>query len=89
MFGCSRRILLDFQRAIVETDFTEEARSLRLPVTLIHGDRDQSAPIDLTARRYAGIIPDAERVVYQGVAHGVMVTHAARLAADIIARVSR
>ncbi|GLS19800.1 arylesterase [Labrys miyagiensis] len=79
----SRRVLLDLQRAIVEADFRAEAAALRLPVTLIHGDRDASAPLDLTGRRYAALIPGAELVVYEGVAHGVMVTHPHRLAADI------
>lgn len=79
----SRRSILDFQRAIVETDLTAEASALDLPVTIIHGDLDVSAPIDLTACRYAEIVPDAELLVYEGVAHGVMVTHAARLADDI------
>jgi non-heme chloroperoxidase len=79
----SRRTLVDFQQAIVDADFRAEAAALHLPVTLIHGDRDASAPLDITARRYAALIPGAELVVYEGVAHGVMVTHAAQLAADI------
>lgn len=79
----SFRAIVDFQRAILGADFTEEARRIDVPVTLIHGDADASAPIDWTARRYAEIIPDARLVVYEGVAHGPMITHAARLSADI------
>ncbi|TNC10718.1 alpha/beta hydrolase [Methylobacterium terricola] len=82
----SRRILLDFQDAILSADLRHEAAGLALPVTLIHGDWDVSAPIDLTARAYARLIPGAELVVYGGAAHGVMVTHAARLADDIAER---
>lgn len=88
ILGTSRRILLDFQRAIAATDLRPELAALALPVTLIHGDRDASAPIDLTARRYAALIEGAELVVYDGAGHGVMVTHAARLAGDIAARTS-
>lgn len=54
-----------------------------MPVTLIHGDLDASAPIDLTARRYAELIPQSRLRVYEGAAHGLMFTHAARLAEDI------
>lgn len=79
----SRRALVDFQRAILTGDLTDEAAAITLPVRIIHGDIDVSAPLDLTARRYAALIPQAELLVYEGVAHGVMVTHAARLAADI------
>lgn len=83
VLGGSRRILLDYQHAIVEADFRPEAARLDLPVTIIHGDLDVSAPLDSTARRFAALIPGAELQVYEGVAHGVMVTHAARLARDI------
>lgn len=80
----SRRTVVDLQRVIAEADLTAEAAALRLPVTIIHGDRDASAPLDLTGRRYAALIPGAELVVYEGVAHGVMVTHATRLAGEIV-----
>ena len=79
----SRRIAVDLQREIVQADLTAEAAALDLPVTVIHGDRDVSAPLDLTGRRYAEMIPGANLLVYEGVAHGIMVTHAHRLAGDI------
>lgn len=82
----SRRIMIDFQRIIAETDLRTEAAKLTLPVTLIHGDLDASAPIDLTAKRYATLIPEAELLIYEGVAHGVMVTDSLRLAQDISLR---
>jgi pimeloyl-ACP methyl ester carboxylesterase len=82
----SRRILVDFQREAAETDLTAEAKAVTVPTTIIHGDRDASAPIDLTARRYAEIIQGAELIVYEGTAHGVMITAGERLASDILAR---
>lgn len=88
ILDCSRRIAIDFQHAIMHADFRAEAAALALPVTIIHGDRDASAPIDLTARRYAELIPQSRLVVYEGAAHGVMFTHAERLAADIIQRIA-
>ena len=84
---CSRRIAVDFQRVILAADLREEAASLPVPVTLVHGDQDVSAPIELTARRYAALIPDAELLIYEGAAHGLLVTHAQRLAADIAERI--
>ncbi|WP_454811338.1 alpha/beta fold hydrolase [Labrys neptuniae] len=83
VLGGSRRILIDLQRAIVETDLRPEATALRVPVTLIHGDRDVSAPLESTGKRFAALIPEAELLVYEDIAHGVMVTHAAKLARDI------
>ena len=83
----SRRMAVDFQRVIAEADLTAEAAATRLPVTIVHGDRDASAPPDLTGRRYAEMISGAALVIYEGMAHGVLVTHAQRLA-DEIARPS-
>ena len=79
----SRRALLEFQRAILTTDLTDEARSIDVPVTIIHGDTDQSAPFTWTAKRYAQLMPKAKLVTYPDAAHGLMITHAARLSADI------
>lgn len=89
LLGASRRAILDFHAEILDADLRAEAADLRLPVTLIHGDRDASAPMELTARRYAELIPGCELLVYPGVAHGVMVTHARRLADDIARTVAR
>lgn len=85
VFDCSRRALVDFQRAVVEADFEKEAAALTVPVTIVHGDQDESAPLQTTAVRYASLIKRNNLLVYEGVAHGIMLTHASRLAADIAA----
>ena len=86
---CSRRAILDFQRAIMEADLRHDLARLDLPVTIIHGDSDASAPLDFTGRRYAALVAGAELLVYEGAAHGLMITHPARLAADIAERAWR
>lgn len=88
VLDCSRRAVVAFQRTIALSDLSAEAAALDLPVAVLHGDRDVSAPLDSSGRVYAATIPGAELVVYEGVAHGVMVTHAARLAGDIAKRAS-
>jgi non-heme chloroperoxidase len=87
VLGTSRRIAVDLFRANAEADMRAEYAALRLPVTIIHGDNDASAPIDLTGRRIEAITPGAELLVYEGAAHGLMLTHAARMAEDIASRV--
>ena len=84
---CSRRALVAFQQTIALSNLSAEANDLKLPVTIIHGDCDVSAPRESSGRVYAATIPGAELVVYEGVAHGIMVTHASRLANDISGRV--
>jgi pimeloyl-ACP methyl ester carboxylesterase len=87
VLGCSRRILLDFERTILEMDLREELRALNLPVTVIHGDSDVSCPVDSTGRVYAESIVGAELVVYSQAAHGLPITHTKRLAGDIADRI--
>ncbi|MEV4935108.1 alpha/beta hydrolase [Sphingobium sp. LMA1-1-1.1] len=89
VMDCSRRAVVAFQRTIVEADLTADAAAIDVPVLILHGDRDASAPIEASALRYAAIIPQAELLIYAGVAHGVMVTDAARLATDIAQRIPR
>ena len=86
VMGCSRRILVDYYRAMAAADFRHELRSLTCPVTIIQGDQDVSAPEALCGRPLATLLPDAEFLLYEGVAHGPMVTHVERLAADIADR---
>lgn len=89
VLDCSRRVALDFQRAIMTVDLRHEGAALLPPVTMIHGDQAASAPIDLTARRYAALILDAELLVYEGAAHGLIVMTAPRLAADVVSGCGR
>lgn len=86
ILGCSRRIAIDLQRTIAEADLRSETQRLDLPVTVIHGDLDASCPIDITGRHYAKLIAGASFIVYEGAAHGLMLTHPRRLADDIAAQ---
>jgi non-heme chloroperoxidase len=83
---CSGRTAMDFQRVIAEADLRAEVATLTLPLTLIHGDRDASCPIDTTGRRFAALASRASFILYEGAAHGLMITHARRLAGDIAAQ---
>jgi pimeloyl-ACP methyl ester carboxylesterase len=69
---------------MVEEDFRAEMRRIDVPALLIHGDRDRSAPIELTGKPSAQIIPGCRFLVYEGAPHGLMFTHMDRLHADIL-----
>ena len=47
--------------------------------------RDASAPIEVTGRPTAALLPNARLEVYDGAPHGLFVTHQARLTADLAA----
>lgn len=83
--GCSLKVMLDLHRAFTRTDFRPDLRKIDVPVLLIHGDRDVSAPIEFTSRRTAPLIPRCDLHVYENAAHGLPITHMDRLSADLVA----
>ncbi|MBN0042687.1 alpha/beta fold hydrolase [Streptomyces actuosus] len=64
-------------------DLAPEVAALDLPVLVVHGDSDMSAPLELTGRRTAALAPQAELKVYENGGHGLFATHAAQLTEDI------
>ena len=71
------------------TDSRAAARAVRRPTLVIHGDKDASAPLELTGKPTARLIPGAELRVYEGAPHGLPITHAERFIADLAAFVGR
>ncbi|HKU13222.1 MAG TPA: alpha/beta hydrolase [Steroidobacteraceae bacterium] len=82
---CSLRVMLELQRAFTRADFRADLRKVAVPVLLIHGERDKSTLLDRTARRTAPLLTDCELKIYENAAHGLPITHAERLNADIYA----
>jgi non-heme chloroperoxidase len=82
--GCSLKTMVNFQRMFSETDFRPDLRTISVPTLLIHGDNDTSALIEKTARKTLPLIRGAELRVYEGAAHGLPITHAERLNADLL-----
>src|SRR5262249_36205690 len=88
MNGCSLKTMLDLHRMFTETDFRQELRTISVPTLLVHGDNDASTPIDLTARKTVPLIRNCQLKVYESAAHGLPITHADRLNADLLAFVN-
>jgi pimeloyl-ACP methyl ester carboxylesterase len=85
MRRCSMKAVIDCNRTMTTTDFRAELPRIRLPTLVIHGDRDASAPLELTGRKTARLIPGARLEVYEGAPHGLFVTHMERLNGDLLA----
>jgi len=77
-------VAIETNRRISSTDFRKELRGITVPTLIIHGDKDASAPIDLTGRPTAALIPKAQFKVYEGAPHGIFLTHKDRLNADLL-----
>jgi non-heme chloroperoxidase len=82
---CSARATAAVFLAGFTTDLREEMRQISVPTLIVHGDRDMQAPIDICGRRAAQLVPNNKFVVYENAAHGLFITHAQRLNADLLA----
>lgn len=71
--------------AFSATDFTADLAKFDVPTLILHGDDDQIVPIGASAHRMAKLIPRAKLVVYPGGSHGICVTEAARVNAELLA----
>jgi non-heme chloroperoxidase len=69
---------------MAEADFRAEMRRIDVPTLVIHGDRDRSAPLELTGRPSAELVPGSRLIIYPGAPHGLMFTHMDQLNADIL-----
>jgi non-heme chloroperoxidase len=79
------KILLDTAAAFATTDFRAELASLTVPTLVVHGDLDASAPIEITGRKTAALIPHSQLLVYEGSGHGLYAADHERLNSDILA----
>jgi pimeloyl-ACP methyl ester carboxylesterase len=80
----SMQALVECQRSGTSTDFRKELTHISVPTLVIHGDKDASAPMELTGRKTAALIPGAQLKIYEGAPHGLFVTHIDRLNFDLL-----
>lgn len=72
-------------RTCFDTDLRADLTRIAVPTLVVHGDADASAPIDLTGRRTAALLPGSRLEVYAGAPHGLYVTDKDRLTKDLLA----
>ncbi|MGI4851057.1 MAG: alpha/beta fold hydrolase [Janthinobacterium lividum] len=72
-------------RAFSETDFTEDLKKITVPTLFLHGDDDQTVPIKDSAERASKLVKNSILEAYSGASHGMCVTHAEQVNADLLA----
>jgi len=82
MMGAANAQLLGI-KAFSETDFTEDLRSIDVPVLILHGEDDQIVPV-VNGRNTAALVKRPTLKTYPGLPHGMATTHADRINADIL-----
>ncbi|MDG4876094.1 alpha/beta hydrolase [Mesorhizobium sp. WSM4935] len=75
----------DCIKAFSETDFTEDLKTIDVPVLVMHGDDDQIVPIADSALLAIKLLKKGELKVYKGFPHGMATTHADVINADLVA----
>jgi non-heme chloroperoxidase len=75
----------DTIKAFSETDFTDDLKKIDIPVLVLHGEDDQIVPIDAAGRASAKILKNAKLKTYPGYPHGMPITHADEINADLLA----
>jgi non-heme chloroperoxidase len=75
----------DCIKAFSETDFTEDLKTIAVPVLLMHGDDDQIVPIADSAEIGIKLLKKGQLKVYKGLPHGMASTHADTINKDLLA----
>ena len=70
-------------KAFSETDFTDDLRSIDVPIVVLHGEEDQIVPV-ANARKTAELVKRGTLKTYPGLPHGMCRTHAERINADLL-----
>lgn len=78
-------IAIATSRATVNTDLRGDLAKIDRPTLVLHGDKDASAPLEITGRPTAAGIRGATLKVYPGAPHGLFLTHMDQVNADLLA----
>ena len=78
------RASIAIMETMATTDTSSDLKARDLATLLRHGDCDPSAPLERTGMRTAALLPNAELKVYERAPHGLPLTHADRVAADVL-----
>jgi non-heme chloroperoxidase len=75
----------DCIKAFSETDFTEDLKSVDVPVLFLHGEDDQIVPFPLSAPKAVRLVKNGKLISYPGFPHGMPTTEAATINKDLLA----
>jgi len=75
-------IALDGLEALMEEEVLEEARKVRCPTLLLHGEKDTICLPAASAWLHQ-VIPDSHRIVYNGCGHAPFLSHPKRFNRDL------
>jgi len=78
----------DCIKAFSETDFTEDLKSVDIPVLVLHGEDDQIVPFEISGAKAVKLLKNGKLISYPGFPHGMPTTEAATINKDILEFIS-
>ncbi|UFH52189.1 alpha/beta fold hydrolase [Spirosoma sp. KNUC1025] len=72
-------------KAFSETDFTEDLKSVDVPVLVLHGEDDQIVPFPISGAKAVKLLKHGKLISYPGFPHGMPTTEADTINADLLA----
>lgn len=78
-------VALGCRKTIASADLRAAAAAIDRPTLIVQGDKDASAPLELTGAKTAKLIKGSRLEVYQGAPHALPLTHSERLVSDLLA----
>ncbi|MFC3072156.1 alpha/beta fold hydrolase [Shinella pollutisoli] len=72
-------------KAFATTDFRGDLAAFSVPTLIVHGTKDETVPIDASARAAARGISGSRLIEYEGAPHGLLATHKADITRDLLA----
>ena len=75
----------DCIKAFSATDFTEDLKSVDVPVLILHGEDDQIVPFPISGAKSIKLLKKGKLISYPGFPHGMPTTEAATINADLLA----
>lgn len=81
---CSLLASDELLESVFTTDFRSELRDITVPTLTIHGDADASAPIEICGRKTRDLVPGNIYTEYPATGHGIFISHAEQINADIM-----
>lgn len=84
MLQTSLKAVIECNKQIIETDFRKEMQLITVPTLIIHGDKDQSIPVEISGQKSAKLLPKNKFILYKDAPHGLYITHSDRINKDIL-----
>lgn len=72
-------------KAFSETDFTDDLKSVDIPVLVLHGEDDQIVPFAISGAKAVKLLKNGKLISYPGFPHGMPATEADTINKDLLA----